>query len=116
MSSTAAAGRRRRSSSARAPSSLENGPTTFGAGYFKRFGDVHGFADPVPARDLDRRLPGGADGARGPGGAEPVAIGDRTPDGRLGGRVRALVSAGAVGAPLCVPVGGRDLLASAHDR
>src|SRR5215203_5580906 len=35
-------------------------------------------ADPLPARDLDRRLPGGACGAARPGRTEPVAFSDRS--------------------------------------
>ena len=38
-------------------------------------------AGPLPARGLDRRLPGGAGGAARPGRTEPVAFGDRSADG-----------------------------------
>jgi len=56
----------------------------------------------VPARHLDGRFPGGADGYAGQGRAEPVAGGHLPADGRVAGRVRALAEARSVGATLRV--------------
>ncbi len=46
-------------------------------------------AGSVPARHLDRRFPGGADGLAGQGRAEPVARGDFPADGRVARRTNA---------------------------
>ena len=70
-------------------------------------------ADPLPARRLDGRLPGGARRLAGQGRAEPVAVGDRAAEGRLGGRLRALAAARPVGPALRLHLGRRRLPAGA---
>jgi hypothetical protein len=71
-------------------------------------------ADPLPARGLGRRLPGSARGLAGPRRPEPVAVGDRAAEGRVGGRVCSLAAAGAVGPSLRLYLGRRRLPAGAH--
>ena len=70
-------------------------------------------AGALPARGLDGRLPGGARGPAGQGGAEPVAVGDRAAAGRMGGGLRALAAARPVGAALRLRLGRRHLPAGA---
>ncbi len=71
-------------------------------------------ADPLPARRLDGRLPGGARGAARQGCPEPVAIGDCAAAGRVGSGLRALATARPVGPSVCLRLGRRRLLANAH--
>src|SRR5919202_1566118 len=66
-------------------------------------------AGPLPARGLDRRLPGGARSLARQGCPEPLAAGDRPAEGRLAGRVRALARARPVGPALRLPLGRRRL-------
>ena len=71
-------------------------------------------AGPLPARGLDRRLPGGACGAARQGRPEPVAVGDRPADGRMAGRVRALAGARSLGPALRLRLGRWRLPAGPH--
>ena len=63
---------------------------------------------------VDGRFPGGARGAAGQGGPEPVAVGDRAPAQRVGGRPCALAATRPVGPALRVCLGRRRLPARAH--
>src|SRR3954464_12145145 len=71
-------------------------------------------ADPLPARGLDRRLPGGACGTARPGRTEPVAFSDRSAEWGMADRVRALAAAGSLGTALRVSLGRWRLPASSH--
>src|SRR5450756_1965175 len=73
-------------------------------------------ASALSARDFDGRLPGGAGGASGKGGAEPVGGGDFQTDGRVEGRVRPLAEARPIGAAIRVCLGGRCLPAGSDGR
>ena len=66
-------------------------------------------ADPVPARALHRRLPGGARGPARQGRPEPLAFRDLPAHRRMAGRVRALAGAGSLGPPLRLCLGRRRL-------
>src|SRR4051794_38594762 len=66
-------------------------------------------ANPLPARGLDRRLPGGACGAARPGRTELVAFSDRPAKGGVAGRVRALARTRPLGAPLSLRLSRRRL-------
>src|ERR687894_363302 len=70
-------------------------------------------ADPLPARGLDGRLPGGADRPARRASAEPVALGNRAATGRVAGRPCALAAARPVGPALRLPLGRRRLPAGA---
>ena len=70
-------------------------------------------AGSVPARRLDRRLPGGARGAARQGRAEPVARGDRAADRRMAGGIRCLAEARPLGTAIRLRLGGRRLPAGA---
>ncbi len=71
------------------------------------------FAGALPARNLDRRLPGSADGLARQGRAQSFACRDRAVEGRVGGRIQALAKARSVGSALCLCLGRRRLSASA---
>src|SRR5262245_1081609 len=62
--------------------------------------------DSLPARGVDRRLPGGARRPLGQGRAEPVASGDLAADGGMAGGLRCLAETRPVGAAIRVGVGG----------
>src|SRR6267154_2579085 len=65
----------------------------------------------LPARGVDRRLPGGARRPLGQGRAEPVASRDLAADGGMAGGLRCLAETRPVGAAIRVRVGGWGLLA-----
>ena len=71
-------------------------------------------ADPLSARGLDGRFPGGARGAAGPRCPEPVAVGASEAAGRVGGGLCALAAARFVGPALRVCLGRRCLPAGTH--
>ena len=73
-------------------------------------------AGSLPARSVDRRLPGGARRPVGQGRAEPVAGRDLAADGGVAGGLRRLAEARSVGTAIRVRVGGRGLPAGPDGR
>ena len=71
-------------------------------------------AGSLSARHLDRRLSGGAGGAPRQGRAEPVAIGDRAPEGGVAGRLRPLAAPRALGQALRLHLGRWGLSSGPH--
>jgi hypothetical protein len=66
-------------------------------------------AGSLPARGVDRRLPGGARRPPGQGRAEPLVGRDHAADGGVAGGLRRLAEARPLGAAIRVRMGGRGL-------
>ena len=66
-------------------------------------------AGSLPARNIDRRFPGGARRPAGQGRAEPVAGRDLAADGGVAGGLRRLAEARSLGTAIRVCLGGRGL-------